>query len=122
MITDTPIMFTFETPHTERDQREIVKLVQRLVTAERELAEAKKQWRMSSVCRELTAERDQLRARVAELALLLKAARCPDDNCDGNGSSWYATTDHATGEPEQVQCPCQWCHERSQAIDQARTP
>jgi len=41
MSTDTPILFTFETPHTERDQLEIIKLIERLERAERGLAEAR---------------------------------------------------------------------------------
>lgn len=72
----TPIQFTFETAHTERDQLELSKLIQRLETAERELAEQAKRFhdeiadrqKTEAANRELNLkERDALRARVAEL-------------------------------------------------------
>lgn len=66
---------------------------------------------------------DQLRARVSELEQdkarlveLLKVAVCPDQNCDGNGSSWHVEQSSQSGEPEQVQHQCQWCDERKTAI------
>jgi hypothetical protein len=60
----------------------------------------------------------ELRRFVVEQATikeLLRVARCPDPNCDGNGSSWHAGWSGA-GEPEQVQHECQWCDERTKAL------
>jgi hypothetical protein len=50
-----------------------------------------------------------------DVAGLLRAAKCPDENCDGKGVTWYAQLDGG-GDPEQVQAQCQWCDERATAL------
>ena len=52
---------------------------------------------------------------VEALVALLKAARCPDENCDGKGTSWHVVMG-GNGEAEQEQIQCQWCYERDAAM------
>lgn len=48
-----------------------------------------------------------LRAQIQRLKALLKVARCPDPDCDNNGTIAVRVSDEEW-EPQQ----CQWCHEK----------
>ncbi len=50
-----------------------------------------------------------------EVAELLRMAKCPDGNCNGNGSTWF-TSMSPLGEPEQIQQQCQWCDEKQSTL------
>lgn len=51
----------------------------------------------------------------SELKKLLEVAKCPDVNCDNNGSTWHVIQGK-NGDPEQEQLQCQWCDERKFAL------
>ena len=55
--------------------------------------------------------------RLDEFSRLLKVAKCPDDNCDGNGTVLLGEYQHDNGEIEQHLEQCQWCCERDAALN-----
>jgi hypothetical protein len=76
-----------------------------------------------------------IKRHLVETQRLLRAAKCPDPDCDGEGMTMIVTTGTtagccgvplATGEccgnpvPEPIQdfepAPCQWCYERKEIL------
>lgn len=54
----------------------------------------------------------QMQQRIKELEGLLSVSKCPDSNCDNNGTIAFQRRD-GEWEPE----PCQWCHEKQTTLN-----
>lgn len=61
-------------------------------------------------------QQEYLRGR-KEGVKLLEVARCPEPDCDNNGTIANRISDDEW-EPQQ----CQWCHEKRLLLDSARLP
>jgi hypothetical protein len=51
----------------------------------------------------------ELRADLRQALMLLSFARCPDEDCGGQGFTVVPD-----GDGEAMQQQCQWCHEKSE--------
>lgn len=73
---------------------------------------------MKAVDREMQHREDlaATRQRCERLEALLKVAKCPDDHCNNEGTTWIAML-NGGGEAEQLPQQCQWCDERKQALN-----
>jgi len=53
----------------------------------------------------------EMRREISKLRELLAFAKCPDEDCDGQGFSVVPD-----GDGSAMQQQCQWCHERKELI------
>jgi hypothetical protein len=58
-------------------------------------------------------------AEIERLRDLLKIAKCPNANCDNNGTICNGEYDHGNGEIEYDLEQCEWCDERFRVLEAA---